>query len=251
MVNCSKVVVVVDARGVLERGDGVGIPHVVLAVATPVVDAACVEVVGAVAVADGVGRGVSADGLALDLLDADSADAGGRPREVAVNELLMKADGLEYLRAAVALEGRDAHLGHDLHDALEDGLDVVLLGGLVVGTVGVRPLAGHLGEGLEGDVWVDGARAVAEEEGYLSHVPRLAGLDDDADLRAHALADEVVMQAGSRQKAWYGGVLGVDIAVGQDDDGTSIGDGVGSGLAEDVHGAFQRTWAFPRPEDGR
>ena len=206
---------------------------------------------GAIAVADGVGGCVAANGLALDLLDADSADAGGGPGEVAVDELLVQADGLEYLRAAVALECRDAHLGHDLDDALEDGLDVVFLGGLVVGTVGVRPLAGHLGEGLERDVRVDGARAVAEEEGYLAHVPRLAGLDDDADLRAKALTDEVVMQARSRQEAGYGGVLGVDVAVGQDDDGTSIGDGVGSGLAEGVHGAFEGAGAVSGPKDGR
>ena len=168
---------------------------------------------------------MATDGLALDLLDADPSDARWRPREVAVDEFLVKADGLEYLRAPVALEGGDAHLGHDLHDALEDGLDVVLLCRLVVGAVGVGTRAGHLGEGLEGDVGVYGRRSVAEEERYLAHVPRLAGLDDDADLRPQALADEVVVQARDRQKAGYGGVLGVHIAVGEDDDGASIGDG--------------------------
>ncbi len=36
----------------------------------------------------------------------------------------VQADGVEDLRAAIGLVGRDAHLGHDLEDALADRLDV-------------------------------------------------------------------------------------------------------------------------------
>ncbi len=43
----------------------------------------------------------------------------------------LQADGLEHLGAVIALDGRDAHLRHDLDDALGDGLDEVLAGGLV------------------------------------------------------------------------------------------------------------------------
>jgi hypothetical protein len=49
-----------------------------------------------------------------------------------VDHVLPQAEGLEHLRAAVALDGGDAHLGHDLDDALGGGLDEVLAGGLVV-----------------------------------------------------------------------------------------------------------------------
>ena len=61
-----------------------------------------------------------------ELVDADAADARGRAREVLVDEVAREADGLEYLRAVVALDRRDAHLGHDLDHALGDGLLVGL-----------------------------------------------------------------------------------------------------------------------------
>ena len=63
--------------------------------------------------------------LLRDDVDADAADARRRPREVAVDERLLEADRLEDLRAAVALQRRDAHLGHHLEDALVERLDVV------------------------------------------------------------------------------------------------------------------------------
>ena len=40
---------------------------------------------------------------------------------------LFKPDRVEDLRAAIGLEGADAHLGHHLEDALGDRLDVALL----------------------------------------------------------------------------------------------------------------------------
>ena len=43
-----------------------------------------------------------------------------------------ESNGFEYLRAPIALDGGDAHLGHDLYDALVGGLDEVLLRGLVI-----------------------------------------------------------------------------------------------------------------------
>ena len=50
-----------------------------------------------------------------------------RAGEELVDELAVQADGLEDLRAAIALLRRDAHLRHHLEQALADGLDVVLL----------------------------------------------------------------------------------------------------------------------------
>ena len=49
----------------------------------------------------------------------------GGPREVAIDERLVEADRFEDLRAAIALQRRDAHLGHHLEDALVERLDVV------------------------------------------------------------------------------------------------------------------------------
>ena len=46
---------------------------------------------------------------------------GGAAEEL-VHQRLLQADGLEDLRAAVGHVGADAHLGHDLGQALADGL---------------------------------------------------------------------------------------------------------------------------------
>ena len=59
-------------------------------------------------------------------VQADAFDARGGAGEVLVDQRLVQADGLEDLRAAVALQGRDAHLRDDLQQALVDGLLVVL-----------------------------------------------------------------------------------------------------------------------------
>ena len=103
----------------------VGVEQVVLAVAPPLVFAAPLEVV----LADrprGERLLVPAPHLLGDDVDADAADARRRAREVLVDEGALEADGFEHLRAAVALQRRDAHLGHHLEDALVERLDVVL-----------------------------------------------------------------------------------------------------------------------------
>ena len=68
------------------------------------------------------------DRLARDLAQADAFDLRVRAGEVLLARTLdLQADGVEDLRAAVGLVGRDAHLGHDLQHALVDRLDVALL----------------------------------------------------------------------------------------------------------------------------
>ena len=90
--------VLLRARGVLELEDGVGIEEVVLAVAPPLVLAAPVEL--------GLAHGPLREGVVVaqerlfrDHVDADAADAGRRPREVAVHEVLREPDRLEDLGA--------------------------------------------------------------------------------------------------------------------------------------------------------
>src|SRR2546427_11157878 len=59
-------------------------------------------------------------------VQADSLNAGRGPGEITVDYGLIEADRLENLRAAVALDGRDAHFRHRLDDAFDGGLDVFL-----------------------------------------------------------------------------------------------------------------------------
>ena len=152
-----------------------------------------------------------------DDIETDAAHAGGRPGEIVVDHVLSQAKRLEHLRAAIALDRGDAHLGGDLDDALGRGLDEVLAGGLVL-DVHEQALADHVVDRLEGQVRVDRAAAITDQEREVMHFPRLAGLQDDARPGAQALAEEVVVQAGDRQERGHGRVVAVHAAVAQDDD---------------------------------
>src|SRR5690606_36592690 len=166
---------VVAAHRVLEIGDGLRRPRVILAAQAVLVDAAHIEhrlVYRVVA----VGGGMAADRLLAHFAQADTLDRRRRSGEVLVDELARQADRVEDLRAAIGLVGRDAHLGHDLLDALPDRLDVVLLD-LLGGQFRELVLADLL-QRIEREVGVHRLRAVAGERAEMVHFAGLAGLDD-------------------------------------------------------------------------
>jgi hypothetical protein len=86
-------------------------------------------------------------------------------------------------------------------------------------------LADHVVEGFEGEVRVDGSGAVADEQGEVMDLARLAALQDEADPGARALADQVVVNTRDGQERRDRGVVAVDAAVGQDDEIVAVGDG--------------------------
>ena len=204
----------VGARRVLQLGDCGRVPHVIFAVAPPLVEAAALQ---PRAVRDDyvdVGGGVARPRLFLYLLYADAADARGRPREEFVYEALVKPDRLEYLRAAIALDGRYAHLRHCLDDALLRRLQKILLRRLVIhaGEEAVAPQ--HVLHRLEDHVRVHRARAVSYQQREMGDVARLAGFDDDAAARARPLAYQMVVDAADGEQAGDGRAVGVDSPVG-------------------------------------
>jgi hypothetical protein len=78
---------------------------------------------------------------------------------------------------------------------------------------GQHALVDHLFDGGIGQVGVDGHRAIADQHGEVMHLARLARFDHQANVRARAFADQVVVQARDRQQHRDGGVLAVDAAV--------------------------------------
>ncbi len=131
--------VLAGTRRMLQLGDRIRRPHVLFATNAEGIFAADIEHAGQHrVVAEGGGMGV--ERFERDFLEADALDLGRRAGEVAGDEIGRKADRLEYLRAAVGLVGRDAHLGHHLHQPLADGLDEALL--RVVGAELARQLVG-------------------------------------------------------------------------------------------------------------
>ena len=97
----------------------------------------------------------------------------------AIDERLAQADGLEDLRAAVAGERRDAHLGHHLEDALVERLDVVL-DRLLVREARQLALPDHVVQRLEREIRVHRAGAVAEQQRAVVHFARVARLERPA-----------------------------------------------------------------------
>ena len=58
--------------------------------------------------------------------ETDASDPRSRSREVCVDQIFVQSDGLENLRAAVALQRGNAHLRKGLQQAFVDGLHEVL-----------------------------------------------------------------------------------------------------------------------------
>jgi hypothetical protein len=143
----------------LQFGDGVRRPHVVFAADAIGVFAAGVErVFERLIVAER--QLVLANRFFHHLEDADAFDLRRGSGEVLVDHLFLQADGLEDLRAGVGHVGRDAHLGHDLEQALADALDEVL--DRLFRRVLVA--ADHLLDRLEREVGVNRFGAVAGEQ---------------------------------------------------------------------------------------
>jgi hypothetical protein len=82
-------------------------------------------------------------------------------------------------------------------------------------------LADQVVERLEGEVGIDGARAVTQKQGHVVHLARLARLDDQSHLDALALADQVVVDAGGGEEGGDGRVLAIYSAVRQDEIGVA------------------------------
>jgi hypothetical protein len=95
---------------VLQLEDRLGVEQVELAVAPPLVFAARVQLVHARGLPP-EGARVPQAGFTGDHVDADAAHARRRVREESIDEFLAQPDRLEDLRAALAGERRDAHLG--------------------------------------------------------------------------------------------------------------------------------------------
>ena len=163
--------------------------------------------------------------LCRELGHAYAADPRGRAGEVLVDESLREAHGLEDLRALVALHRGDAHLGHDLDDALGDGL-LVGLDGLLVRGLGQEARLDHVVDGLEDEVGVDRRDSVADQHREVVDLSGLPGLEDYADPRAGLVADEVVVEAGHREEGGDGDHVLVDAPVREDEDVRSLGEGL-------------------------
>ena len=232
----------VDLGGPLKRRHDVGREHVRLPLPPPLVAAAHVELERLRHAGLGPGMLVTIGALLGHTLEANPADPARRPREEFIDEPLLEADRLEDLRAAVALLRGDAHLAHHLEQALGSRFDEILVELLTRMLGRDHPLRLHLVDRGEGEVGIDGAGAVAREQGEVLHLAGLACLDDDAAPRPRSLPHQMVVHAAGREQHRHGGLFPADTAVGEHDDRRAACDRPGGFVADRVE---------PLPHPGR
>ena len=140
--------------------------------------------------------------VGLQVGEIGALDAAVAALEAQLDDLIGEPHDLEQLRAPIARDGRDAHLGHHLEQALADAAAVAaaeLLTG--VGLDGDGAVAHQIEQRLIGEIRVDGRRAIADQAGKMVRVARRAGLHQDVALAAQAGVDQAVMhRAGGEQR---------------------------------------------------
>ena len=192
-----------------------------------------------------------AEHLPRDGLDPDPADARRSSPEVLLDEIVRQPHRLEDLRALVAADRGHAHLGHDLQQALLQGGDVVLDRRLEGQRRGEPAARLQVGDRLDGEVGVDGARAEPHEGGEMHHLARLRRLDDQGREVALLHPREVVVQRRGGEQRGDRGLLRVHLAVGDDEHRVpGVHPGLGLG-AEGLEGLLQALLPFRGGEGHR
>jgi hypothetical protein len=122
---------------------------------------------------------VTQDGLVGDFGQADALDGRRRAEEVLLDELAGQADRVKDLGTAIGLVGRDAHLGHDLQDALVDRLDVALDDFVLASTSSGKSISACMDSSVsKGQIRVDGFGAITCQDAEMMHFAGFTGLDD-------------------------------------------------------------------------
>ena len=70
------------------------------------------------------------------------------------------------------------------------------------------------------------ARAVRNEQGDVRELAGFAGLGDETHSTAQALADQVMMNRRESERGWNRRVIHVDTAIAENEDATTIRDGL-------------------------
>ena len=92
---------------------------------------------------------------------------------------------------------------------------------------------------LEGQIRIDGAGAVTDQQGEVHHLARLAALDNERDLGAGLFSYQAIMHGGHRQQAGNRRIGCIDAAVGENQQRVAGIDRVRRASAEIVERVLQ------------
>ena len=150
----------------------------------------------------------------LQIFEACALDAAGRAVEAQAHHAGRQTDDLKQAAAAIAGDGRDAHLGHDLEQALADGLAIAAAQLGTLGLLELDPtLAHHVEQRLIGHVRIDGRRAIADEAGEVMRITRRTGLDDQVALAAQTQLHQTMVDGTGGQQSLHRNLVAHQIAV--------------------------------------
>ena len=113
----------------------------------------------------------------------------------------------------IRLQRRDAHFGRNLDDAVQNGVVVVVHGGMAVLVENADVDA--LGDAFMRKIRIDRPRAVTQKRGEMMHRARLGAFQNDRDRRALFRADQMLFHRRDGKKTRDGDVVFVHAAVGQ------------------------------------
>src|SRR5438270_468261 len=153
-------------------------------------------------------------------MEPNAFDPGGGAGEIFGDEVRLEANRVEYLRAAIGLVGRDAHLRHHLEQPFVDRLDVAL-DDLLVGNL-LRQLVLDRYEGFEGEIGIDRLRSIAGKTCEMVHLAGFAGFKHQPDRGAQPLPDQVMMHGRAGKQRRNRDPFGAGAAVRQDHDVDSL-----------------------------
>ena len=106
-------------------------------------------------------------------------------------------------------------------------------------------------DGLDGQVGIDGAGAVADEQGEVHHLARLAALDDERHLGAGLFSHQPVMHRGHGQQAGNRGISRIDAAIRENQQRVAGAHRVCGAVAQIVQRVLESVFAVLGSEERR
>ena len=144
-----------------------------------------------------------------DFIQADTVEVRSGAVEKPIDDLAPQADDFENLRAAIRIDRADAHLRHDLQQAVFDGVQIIL-----DGFVGLQ-IAADVRRGGQRQIRIHRRRAVTDEHRKVMGLARLAAFDDEVALHAQIGAQEMIVDRAQREDRRDESVIGIGAPIAQ------------------------------------
>ncbi len=155
-------------------------------------------------------------GVRLEILEVRALDAACGALEAHGDHFVAQAHDFEQLRTAVARNGGNAHLGHDLEQPLADSAAVAAAEFLAHGRFHFkRAFAQEIKQRLIRKVRIHCGGPVADQAGEMMCIARRARLHQDIALATQARLDQPVMNGTGGEQRMHGHFSLDEIPVGE------------------------------------